>query len=69
MGQWEKDTYLNWLNSEDVLIQFDSVCHNVNNAEINNDINENLNLFCTVLDSVCTPLFKQVFNGNKYKIV
>ena len=26
----EKDTYLNLLNSEDVLIQFDSVCHTVN---------------------------------------
>ena len=27
------------------------------NAEHNNDINENLNLCCTVLDNVCTPLF------------
>jgi len=57
----KKDTYLNLLNSEDVLLQLDSVCHNANNAENKTDINENLNLFCTVLDNVCTSLFKRVW--------
>jgi len=51
---------LNLLNSEDVLLQLDSVCHNANNAENKTNINENLNLFCTVLDNVCTSLFKRV---------
>jgi len=59
---------LNLLNSEDVLLPFDSVCHNVYNAENNNVINENLNIFCAVLDHVCTPLFKRVLNVNNSKI-
>jgi len=59
---------LNLLNSEDVLLPFDSVCHNVYNAENNNVINENLNIFCAVLDHVCTPLFKRVLNENNSKI-
>ena len=43
---------------------FAYVCHNVDNAETNNDINENINLFYTALDNVCTPLFKLLFKEN-----
>lgn len=62
MYRWDasnKDMYINSLSSNEVLNQFENLCHNIGHSENAVYINEILSTFCEILENVCTPCLKR----------
>ncbi|MCG8047974.1 MAG: reverse transcriptase family protein, partial [Candidatus Thiodiazotropha endolucinida] len=60
------DDFVRVINSEETVSKFDRLSDELSNLTGQNEIDENVKKFNTILDSVCSPLFKKnVFIGEK----